>query len=287
MDERQYDERHEVTGVTVSGVSAVSWAAVLAGAVVAAAVSLLLFALVSGLDLAAMSPNSSAQLASFAESTAIALIVTQWISACAGGYITGRLRIRWAGTHTHEVFFRDTAHGFLTWSVATLFMASGLVSVGSAIAGHSTRTNIAARAPAVTEGSGRPQATHGELLLRLTPAGAPRAGAAGVSSGAGVSPDRAAAAARVAGRQLLLPERPTESAAEPASTHESEAVYLARLVPASDIPDARQAVAWQGSDSERKDVAAISIFTALSMLVGAFIASVSAAIGGRLRDRHP
>ena len=30
-----------------------------------------------------------------------------------------------------------------------------------------------------------------------------------------------------------------------------------------------------------------SIFTALSMLLGAFIACVSAALGGRVRDLHP
>ena len=30
-----------------------------------------------------------------------------------------------------------------------------------------------------------------------------------------------------------------------------------------------------------------SIYTALSLLIGAFIASVAAAIGGRLRDEHP
>jgi hypothetical protein len=26
----------------------------------------------------------------------------------------------WAGVYTHEVFFRDTAHGFLAWGLATV-----------------------------------------------------------------------------------------------------------------------------------------------------------------------
>ncbi len=40
------------------------------------------------------------------------------------------------------------------------------------------------------------------------------------------------------------------------------------------------------ADLARKAAAQAAIYTALSMLVGAFIASVSAALGGRLRDEH-
>jgi hypothetical protein len=287
MDERYQEERRDLSGVAARGASAVSWAAVLAGAAVTAAVLLLLFSLVSGLDLAALSPNRSAPLASLAASTAIALIVTQWISAGLGGYFTGRLRTRWVGTHTHEVFFRDTAHGFLTWSVATLVMASGLIAVGStarvpaALAGASAAGEAAA---GVAQGASR-----GELLLRLTPAG---------SLGGSMVPGRAAApdgdtaserAARVTG-QLLVPEAPANN------SRDADMTFVARLAPAagpSDAPPgaapgaARQAVAWQASNAERQDAASNSIFTALSMLIGAFIASVSAALGGRLRDRHP
>jgi len=42
-----------------------------------------------------------------------------------------------------------------------------------------------------------------------------------------------------------------------------------------------------GIDVTPKDAAMSSILTALSMLIGAFIAGVSAALGGRLRDLHP
>jgi hypothetical protein len=286
MDERYTEERREVTGVAAGGVSAVSWAAVLAGAVAAAAVSLLLFSLANGLDLAVLSNRSAAPLASLGASAAIALIVTQWFSAGLGGYITGRLRTRWVGTHTHEVFFRDTAHGFLTWSVVTVFMASGLVPVGSGYA----RSSVAARAPAALAGSvsapgaGEAQGTsRGELLVRLTPAG---------SLGTGHAPERAAVldgdtasqrAARVTG-QLLLPEAPADT--QDADMQDADMTFLARLAPAPGTREARQAAAWPGGNAERQD-AALSIFTALSMLIGAFIASVSAALGGGLRDRHP
>ena len=95
-----------------------------------AAISLLLFALVSGVDLATLPWVGRPRAAS-----AVALVATQWISACLGGYITGRLRTRWVGTHAHEVFFRDTAHGFITWCVATLVLASGVVSAAGLLSG--------------------------------------------------------------------------------------------------------------------------------------------------------
>jgi hypothetical protein len=40
------------------------------------------------------------------------------------------------------------------------------------------------------------------------------------------------------------------------------------------------------ADSARKAAAEASIYLALSLLIGAFIASVSAALGGRIRDEH-
>src|SRR3981189_3715567 len=95
------------------GASAVSWPAIVAGAFVAASVSLVLFALGSGLGFASISPwpGHGVSATTFAVTTAIWLIVMQWVSSGFGGYITGRLRTRWIGTHTHEVFFRDTGHG--------------------------------------------------------------------------------------------------------------------------------------------------------------------------------
>jgi Flp pilus assembly protein TadB len=40
------------------------------------------------------------------------------------------------------------------------------------------------------------------------------------------------------------------------------------------------------ADEARKSGATAALYTALALLIGAFIASVSAAIGGRLRDEH-
>jgi hypothetical protein len=118
--------------------SAASWPAIIAGAVVAVSVSLVLFALGSGLGFASVSPwpGHGVSATTFTVSMAIWLIVTQWVSAGVGGYITGRLRTRWVGTHTHEVFFRDTAHGLVTWSLATVLVAATMATtLFSAIGG--------------------------------------------------------------------------------------------------------------------------------------------------------
>ena len=99
--------------------SAVSWGAIFAGAAVAAAVSLALMILGAGFGLTIVSSwsNSGVSAGTFAVTTAIGLVVIQWIASGLGGYITGRLRTRWVGIHTDEkVFFHDTAHGFLAWS---------------------------------------------------------------------------------------------------------------------------------------------------------------------------
>ncbi len=117
--------------------SAVSWAAIAAGAVVAASTSLLLIALGGGVGLASLSPwtHTGASVGAFTAITAMGLIVVQWVSSGVGGYIAGRLRTRWIGVHTHEVFFRDTAHGFITWATATLLASAAAAVITGATAG--------------------------------------------------------------------------------------------------------------------------------------------------------
>src|ERR1700730_8347905 len=121
--------------------SAASWGAILAGAFVAMAVFLVLLSLGAGFELSSVSPWTDHGISetTFSVTTAIWLIVTQWISACLGGYITGRLRTRWTGTHVHEVFFRDTAHGFVTWALATVVVAGIAASSITSVIGGSSR----------------------------------------------------------------------------------------------------------------------------------------------------
>src|SRR5471030_2789347 len=118
--------------------SGVSWAAVFAGAFVAAALSVSLLALGAGLGLSAVSPwaNQGASAGEMATGTIIWLIVMQ-IAACGfGGYLAGRLRTKWVNVHTDEVFFRDTAHGFLVWAVSLVMTAAFLTSAAAAMVGR-------------------------------------------------------------------------------------------------------------------------------------------------------
>jgi len=110
--------------------SAVAWGAVIAGAIGAAALSLVLLLLGGGLGLAVISPWSARGISedAAAVSTILWITVVQLLASGLGGYLAGRLRTRWFTVHSDEVFFRDTAHGFLAWSVATLLMATVLSS---------------------------------------------------------------------------------------------------------------------------------------------------------------
>ena len=99
--------------------SAVSWGAIMAGAA-AAALSLILLILGTGLGLSSVSPwsHDGISATTFGVSTIVWLALTQLLASGMGGYLAGRLRTKWVETHTDEVYFRDTAHGFLAWAIA-------------------------------------------------------------------------------------------------------------------------------------------------------------------------
>lgn len=128
--------------------SGIHWGAIFGGAVAAAAVSLILIPLGSAFGFSTSSVfNSNNPAAAFTVGWAIWLVVMQWVSSFFGGYIAGRLRVRWADLHSDEVFFRDTAHGFLAWAVATLFTFSLVAVAGSAVPVPHEALNSAAANP--------------------------------------------------------------------------------------------------------------------------------------------
>ena len=332
------------------GRSAASWPAIFAGAFVAVSATLVLIALGSGLGFAEISPwaGHGVSAKTFTVTTAIWLIVTQWLSAALGGYIAGRLRTKWVGTHTHEVFFRDTAHGLVTWAVATVFIAAVLAGAASSLLGGGMHAltgaaSVAARGPgspgagpmggAVSMGApgmgapgpgmgpaegmmpgGPPAALTYEIdkLFRpasgAEPGGADTAAANGnAAMGNGAAGNAAGAAAGNAAEAgdprvetLFIALHALHSGGDLPDTDRS---YLTALVAAqTGIPSAQAqnrvnefatelhddlTQAKAAADRARKAAAETAIYTALAMLIGAFIASVSAAIGGRLRDEHP
>ena len=258
-------------------VSTVSWAAIIAGAVAAAATSVLLLALGSGFGLASVSPWAGGPSpVTFTVMAAIWLIVMQWIASGLGGYLTGRLRTRWLGTHTHEVFFRDTAHGLLSWALATVITAA--VFGSAAILATGAGAHVAAAPAAAPQ---QALAYDVDSLFRSAhPDAAPSAAdtraeagrilAAGMANGAVSTEDRGYL------DQLIV----AQAGVTPADADQ-------RVGTVVDREQAAVVQAKQAADAARKAAAAFALFTGLSMLVGALIACVAAALGGQLRDEHP
>jgi len=256
--------------------SGVSWPAIVAGTLVAAATSLILLALGAGLGLASISPwpGSGASVTTFTVMSAVWLIVVQWVASGLGGYLTGRLRSRWVRTHTHEVFFRDTAHGLIMWALATVL---GAVLLGSAVASAldtGARAAGSASSGAVNAATSAVNPYNVDTLFR---AAHPEAN--GLASNTGPE------AARILGHAVSAGQMPA-----------ADRTYLAQLVAARSglsQEEAQQRVdivmtqAREAADAARKASAMTSIYIALSMLIGAFIAGVAAAMGGRVRDTHP
>lgn len=127
----------EVSRNSEAHASGVSWAAVIAGAFVTAALSLTMLALGAGFGLLSTSPWSVRGMSrSPLDAGAIIWMIVIQIVACGiGGYLAGRLRTKWAALHTDEVYFRDTAHGFLVWAVAVVMTAAFLGSAATAMVG--------------------------------------------------------------------------------------------------------------------------------------------------------
>src|ERR1700741_1962159 len=67
--------------------------------------------------------------------TGLYFIVMAMISSAIGGYLAGRLRTKWVGVHTDEVYFRDTAHGFLAWAFASVLGAVLLATPATSLLG--------------------------------------------------------------------------------------------------------------------------------------------------------
>jgi hypothetical protein len=136
------------------------WGAITGGALAAIGVSIILFTAGSGFGLSTVEPWSFANRApeTFAIGAAVWLVVMQWLSAGVGGYLAGRLRAKWIGPRTDEVLFRDTAHGFLAWALATVIVAT-LLTLGALGAGAVAVTGEAAQPPRPPPHSPRRRAT--------------------------------------------------------------------------------------------------------------------------------
>jgi hypothetical protein len=279
-------------GTMESSTSGVAWPAILGGAVAASASSLILLALGSGFGLASVSPwsNSGASLTTFTVMAAIWLIVVQWLSAGLGGYLTGRLRTKWSGLHTHEVFFRDTANGFLSWAVASVIVVAFLASAAASVMGGATQVAAGAvsggaqgATQATAQSRDNPADPTGYFIDSLYRSDRPRPDAAdrdvrsetarilamGVRNGDVSAPDKAYLAQMVAAR-----------------TGMSQTDAVKRVDDVLAQAKAAELKVREAADAARKASATAAIYIGISMLIGAFIASVAGALGGRQRDEY-
>ncbi|NUU38952.1 hypothetical protein [Pseudomonas sp. C2B4] len=276
--------------------SGVSWGAIFAGAAAAAALSLVLVLLGFGLGFSAVSPwaNEGVSAKGLGISTIVWLAFTQIVASGLGGYIAGRLRVKWAYLHGDEVYFRDTAHGFLAWCVATLVTAtlvagsvssivSGGVQAGAQVAGGaaSAMTQVAGTAAANTDSDqygyyidslfrdDRPADVNDDAARATVT----RIFVRSLSNEGGqlAAEDRAYLAQLVAQRTNL-----TQADAE----RRVDEVY-ARTQKA--VADAKLA-AQQAADTAAKVAAWTTLWMFVALLAGAFFASLAATFGGRRRD---
>jgi hypothetical protein len=256
--------------------SGVSWAAVIGGAFVAAALYLILLALGAGFGLAAVSPWSNAGVtASTAGAIAIAwLVMIEIIASAFGGYLTGRLRTKWTLIHSDEVFFRDTANGFLAWAVALVVSMAFLASAAASMAGSAAQ----ARVSSANEAAGPTAAALADPNMYFVDAlfrfDRPSAETADVT-------------ARAEAERILV------IGLKESQMSEADHNYLARLVAARtgiSQSDAERRVvdviaeARQAADTARKTTAHFLLWLFPSLLLGAFSASFAATIGGKQRD---
>src|ERR1700733_10558809 len=117
--------------------SGVSWAAIASGAFVTAALFLALLALGTGVGLSSLSPwpNAGASPSAVGIGALLWLTAVEIFSCAIGGYVAGRLRTKWVDVHSDEVYFRDTAHGFIVWAVALVATAAFLASAATTFVG--------------------------------------------------------------------------------------------------------------------------------------------------------
>jgi hypothetical protein len=281
---------------------AVSWPAVAAGAVAAAALTLLLVAFGAGMGFSAVSPwsDSGVSAGTFSIATGIYLVLVGIMSSAVGGYIAGRLRSKWAGVHSNEVFFRDTAHGFLAWAFATLISATALASTTSylangASAGLAGATGQAARAV-------NPADLYVDKLFRAPAAGsaaatpaqpADNASSANNDNAAGANANAGPTGAGNAQSRSEIVRLWTADFRNGDDLTGADRSYVAQVVAARtgiSQADAEKRVnevvteAKSAIDKARRSAAKLSFWLTAALLFGAFAASLAGAEGGTLRD---
>jgi hypothetical protein len=258
----------------------------------------------TGLGLSSVSPwaTEGIDASTFGVSSILWITFMQLAASGMGGYLAGRLRTRWAGAQADEVYFRDTAHGFLAWAVATLGTAALLTSVIGAIVGGGVQAGAAVAGNAATAAIGA--ATVGSATAEAGEAEGPMT----------YFVDSLFRADDESGRDRAPPEQTAASAAEvtrifangirAGSLPDADVRYVGQVVARrTDLSQQQaeqrvrdvftrlqtrlnetEAAARQAADEAREASAYAALWLFVSLLCGAFIASWMATFGGRQRD---
>jgi hypothetical protein len=252
-------------------VPGVSWAAVLAGAAASCALTLVLLSFGAGVGFSVVSPwgNSAVSATTFKIGTGLYFIVIAMISSAVGGYLAGRLRTKWVGVDINEVHFRDTAHGFLAWALASLVGAVLLASPANSLIG-----GMASGATQAPTAQTSPVDGYVDTLLR---------------------PDNPSAQ----GHQNPPDTRREMVRLFTSSFHDGSDLSAADRSYVGKVVSARTGLSQHDADKRVNDVATqvktdldkarkaamqIAIWLTLSLFIGAFSASLAATEGGGLRD---
>ena len=258
--------------------STVSLRAVLAGATASLAITLVLLAFAIGVGFSVVSPWSSSGVSAttFTLAAGLYLIVVAMMSSTIGGYVAGRMRSQWRTVHEHERYFRDTAHGFLVWALATVVTAAVLGGATTNLVSGASASFAPAAGSAATAS---PNTVYVDNLLRAYPmAPAP----------VNASSDMNATRGEIT--RIMVPSLRKGGAVSP-----TDRTYLAQVVSARtglSQKDAEQRVdqvvteAKTAADEARKSAAKLSLWLAASMLAGALAASLAAVEGGNQRNRE-
>ena len=255
-------------------VAGVSWPAVAAGAVVSCALTLVLLAFGTGLGLSVVSPwaGSGVSATTFKIGTGLYLVVIAMIASSLGGYIAGRLRSRWIGVHSDEVYFRDTAHGFIAWAFASLLGAVLLATPATSLLSGAVTGATQGAATAASQSG--PMDGYVDTLFRSDAPAAPNA----------TNPqDSCAEMVRLftgsfrSGGDLKAADRQYVAKVVAARTGLSQADAEKRVNEV--VTQAKTDI-----DAARKAAMQLAFWLTASLLLGAICASLAATEGGGLRD---
>jgi hypothetical protein len=261
-------------GVAEPSVPGVTWAAVLAGAVASCALTLLLLAFGAGVGFAVVSPweGHGVTAGKFEIGAGLFFIVMAMISSAMGGYLAGRLRTKWTGLRSTEVQFRDTAHGFLAWALASVLGAVLLASPANSLIGGVLSGTGASQAAASSTAS--PMDGYVDTLLR--------------SDNASAQAQQSLADTRSELVRLFTSSFRSANDLAPADRAYVTKVVSARIGLSQADADKRvsEVVTQIKSDLDaaRKAAMQLAIWLTLSLFIGAFSAALAALEGGGIRD---